>query len=83
MCLKVTLPAPPSLGGGLSIAPPSLPAFSGSLDVCCKSIPWATPTYVPPFTAAVFNPAVALALSAAIGLVQDYINGLLPDCPLE
>ena len=83
MCIEVTLPAAPTLGLGLSIAPPSTPGFSGNLDLCCKSVPYAIPSYTPPLPAGVFNPAVAIALGAAMDAIQAFLNDSLPSCPLE
>lgn len=83
MCLKGPTVTPPTLGGGLSIAPPSLGTFSGSIDLCCKIVPYSTPPLPPILVSGVFNPAVAAALKSAIGTINTYLSALTVDCPLE
>lgn len=83
MCIKAPTIALPTLGGGLSIAPPALPSFSGSLDLCCKQVPWATPTFPPIVLPLVFNGGVAITLGAALDAVQALLDAIPPACPLE
>jgi hypothetical protein len=83
MCLpNLELPTLPSLGP-FSIEPPSLPAFSGNLDLCCKTLPFSTPTLPPILGPLVFNGAVATAVNTAIATVNAYLRALPPKCPLE
>jgi hypothetical protein len=79
---NLTLPTLPSLGG-LSISPPTLPSFSGNLSLCCKEVPWATPTFPPVMPPLIFNAGVAVALGAALDTVQAYLDEIPRPCSLE
>lgn len=83
MCIKGPSITPPTLGGALSIAPPSLPSFSGSIDICCKSVAYSTPPLPPILGAGIFSPAVAAVLNSAITTINTYLAALSVDCPLE
>ena len=82
MCLDVTLPASPTLGFGLSIAPPEPSAIDFDAELCCKfqfEIPL-PPIPLPPFA---FNAAATLLIKNALAAVQTYIDALPLDCPLN
>lgn len=83
MCIQAPTVPSPSLGGGLSIAPPTLPTFSGNVGLCCKTVPYSTPPLPLPFPPGTFNPAFALALNTALATVQAYLDELTPNCPRE
>lgn len=83
MCIQAPTISGPALGGGLSLEPPTVPGFSGELGLCCKTVPYSTPTPPLPFPSGVFNPGVAAALATAITFVNTFLDGIVPDCPLE
>lgn len=83
MCIAAPTITPPTLGGGLSIAPPSLPSFSGSVDLCCKRLPFNIPLPPVPLPPLVMNGAVTTIFAAAFATIQTYLDALSVDCPLE
>ncbi len=82
-CIELTLPEPPDLGFGLSIAPIELPPFSGELDLCCKIVAFATPPIPIPLPAGTMNASVTALLTNALNAVQAYLDALPLDCPME
>lgn len=82
-CLEIPIPTLPVLGLGLSIEPPALPSFSGSIDLCCKILQFnivLPPIPLPPL---VFNASTAALMSAATQAIQEFIDQIPLDCPLE
>jgi hypothetical protein len=82
MCLEAPALPIPELGLGLTIAPPTLPGFSGNVDLCCKQLPFnipAKPLPLPPGTMSVAGTLITTALAA----VNEYLDSLPPKCPLE
>lgn len=82
MCIEGPKIDVPTLGGALSLAPPSLPPINVGLDVCCKHVQVELPA-IAPFPPGVFNVGAALALNAALKTVNEFLDKLPPDCPLE
>jgi hypothetical protein len=82
MCIPVPTIPVPTLGLGLNIAPPAGLEFSGDLNLCCKRLPFdiAIPVPLPPLT---LNASASAVIAASIAAVQEYINSLPPECPLE
>jgi hypothetical protein len=84
MCIEAPTLAPPTLGLGLSLAPPALPAFSGDLGLCCKTVPYSVPALPLPLpVGALTAPGVQASLNAAFDAINQYLNAIPPDCPLE
>lgn len=84
MCIASPQLPYPELGFGLSLEPPAIDSFSGDLNLCCKHVAFATPPLVvplPPFTLS--GGVVGAAIKLAISQVQDFLDSLPPDCPLE
>ncbi len=82
-CIPIPELPNPTLGLGLSIEPPSLPSFSGDVDLCCKILSFnivPPPLPLPPFA---LNAAVTATLNNCIAAVQAYIDALPLDCPSE
>ncbi len=80
----VPLPAPPALPslGPLSLTP-TLPSLGFDPTLCCKLLPFPVATPPIPFPAGVYNPAVAVALAAALDTVRAYLDALPTGCPKE
>jgi hypothetical protein len=83
MCIEITLPAPPTLGGGLSLEPPALPSVNFSGELCCKIVAFTIPLPPIPLPPLVLNAGVSAAIAAAFSAVQAYLDALPLDCPLE
>lgn len=81
-CVANPIPAPPSLGGGLSIPPLPAPPPVSNPKLCCQLvvIPAAPP--IPPFP---LPPAALIAAAQVIGaklaIMEAYLDAFLSKCP--
>lgn len=82
-CIPLEVPTIPPLGFGLSIEPPALPPFSGDLKLCCKLLQFNIPPIPIPLPPLVFNAAVSTVLNTYLQVVQDWLDALPLDCPVE
>lgn len=83
MCLAAPTVSPPSLGGGLSIVPPGLGAFSGDVDLCCKRLAFNIPLPPIPLPPLAVNGGTTTLFAAAFTTIQHFLDSLSIDCPLE
>lgn len=83
MCLQAPQVTPPSLGGGLSISPPDLGAFSGNPAFCCKQLPFSVPIPPIPLPPLAVTGAVTALFAAAAKTINTYLDALSVDCSLE
>jgi len=83
MCIASPTVTPPSLGGGLSLEPPGLPSFSGSIDLCCKTVPFATPDLPLGLPIGSVMYVLGPAIAAAATAISAYLDAITPKCPLE
>lgn len=85
MCVQGPQITPPDFSniGGLSLVPPSLPAFSGDLNLCCKVVPYSVPSIPIPLPSGTFNPGAAAVLRLALASLQAFLDSVPPLCPRE
>lgn len=73
----------PVLPSGFSVSPPALPPVPVSGAVCCKQIAFSAVSPPLPLPPLVVNPAFIAALTAAMKVVQTYIDAIPLECPKE
>ncbi len=81
-CVKIPIPTIPTLGLGLSLAPPALPPLSLDANICCKLFDVSIPSIPLPIDPILIAAALP-ALDGVLAAIQEYIDLLPLDCPLE
>lgn len=82
-CIPIPTATPPTLGLGLSLNPPALPAVNFDGGLCCKLLQFTIPPIPVPLPPLVLNAGVSAAIATVFAAVQAYLDALPSDCPLE
>lgn len=81
-CIELPKIELPRLPAPLSIEPPSLPALSADVTICCKLVAFRFGPYVP-LGPLVINPGVIALINAAADAVEGFLDAIPLECPRE